>query len=99
MDEFVKKEVMEELYTVHASNPKVIDRITFLIRGDFPEYIKCLKAEIKEAHERSAKLEERVKQLEKEALYHQVLLRKFANELETQANKMQQKAPLLNRLK
>jgi hypothetical protein len=99
MDEFVKKEVMEELCTVQASNPKVIDRITYLIRGDFPEYIKCLKTEIKEAHEISAKLEARIKQLEKEGLYNQVLLRRLANDLEMQANKMQQKAPFLNRLK
>ena len=97
MDEFVKKEVMDELCTVHASNPKVIDRITYLIRGDLPEYIKCLKIEIKESHERSAKLEERIKQLEKEALYNQVLMRRLANDLEMQANKM--KAPFLNRLK
>ncbi len=97
MDEFVKKEVMEELCTVHASNPKVIDRITYLIRGEFPSYIQCLKEELKEAHEANAKLNARVQQLEKEALYHQVLLRKFANELETHANKM--RSPQVNRLK
>lgn len=106
MDSFAKEEILRELSTVHAQNPRAIDRITFLIRGDFPKYIGTLKDELKEAHDKSAKLEERIKQLEKESLYNQVLLRQFASELDKQAQKMkseanliQMKAPLLNRLR
>ncbi len=106
MDSFAKEEILRELSTVHSHSPKVIDRITYLIRGDFPKYIGTLKDELKDAHEKSVKLEARIKQLEKEALYNQILLRQFANDLDKQAQKMkseanqiQMKAPLLNRLR
>ena len=105
MDSFVKDEILRELSTVHVENPRALDRVTHLIRGDVQKYIETFKDELKEAHEKSVKLEARVKQLEKEALYNQILLRQFANELQTHANKMkseanqlQMKAPLLNRL-
>ncbi len=93
----MKKEVMEELCTVRATNPKVIDRITYLIRGDFPEYIKCLKDELKEAHETNAKLQERIKQIEKEALYNQIILQRVTMELNK--CKLLSNAPSVNRLK
>ena len=106
MDSFVKEEILRELSTVHVENSRALDRVTYLIRGDVPKYIETFKDELKEAHDKSAKLEARVKQLEKEALYNQILLRQFANELDKQAQKMkseannlQMKAPLLNRLR
>lgn len=89
MDEFVKKEIMEELCTVPSINSKVIDRITYLIHGDFPKYISCLKDELKEAHEEKKKLQKRIQELESESLYNQITLRRIAGELNTQAKKLQ----------
>ena len=89
MDEFVKKEIMEELCSVHSMNPKILDRITYLINGDFPKYIVCLKEEIKEAHEEKKKLQKRIQELESESLYNQITMRRIAGELNTQAKKLE----------
>ncbi len=98
MDTFVKEEILRELSTVHAQNPRAIDRISFLIRGDFPKYIETLKDELKAAHEENTRLQARVKQLERDALFHQIEIRRIANELYITSTKLKSGPPPLNRL-
>ncbi len=96
MDEFVKKESLELLSNVHATNPKTIEKISFLIRGDFPSYISCVKEDLKKERELNAKLQQRIQQLEKELIYKDIILNRIENEL---CFFKKCKGPVVNRLK
>jgi len=96
MDAFVKKESLDLLSNMQASNQVVIDKITYLIRGDYPNYINCIKEELKVERESNAKLLERMKVLEKDVLYKNIVLSRVENEL---SHYKKSKSPIVNRLR
>ncbi len=93
LDTSMKNQILQELYCVEPVNHHMLDRIKHLINGNVPAYIQCFRDELKELRDENAKLKERVKQLEQEAVFHQIRMRQIAKQLETEATRL--KPPVL----